>query len=135
MKKDEYAAATPAELHTPAEQQSAFTFGDWVTSDIIPFDKNDEYEKHLVPLVDALMEEAEKRNISLTVLAIGSVNESGSPGTYVSQNLARPCGYIPAEALLIPFVEDVSPGGMDRYAALVGADRHRILRLRDKTTH
>lgn len=119
----------------PEDQESGFTFGDWVNSDIIPFDKSAEYEKHIKPLVDKLMAEAKKRDITVTVLAVGEVAEDGSVGTYTSQNLARAVEYIPAEALMIPFVQDVSYAGGMRYVALVDADRDRILRLRNKVTH
>lgn len=119
----------------PDNQEPGFTLGDWANSDIIPFDKTAEYEKHIEPLVAKLMAEAKKRDISLTVLAVGEVDESGAVGTYISQNLARAVEHIPAEALIVPLVQDVSPSGGMRYAALLSADRDRVLRLRNKVTH
>lgn len=119
----------------PDNQEPGFTFGDWVNSDITPFDKTAEYEKHIKPLVDKLMVEAEKRDFSLAVLAVGEVDERGGVGTYISQNLARAVEHIPAEALIIPFVQDVSPAGGMRYGALLSADGDRVLRLRNKVTH
>lgn len=119
----------------PEDQEPGFTFGDWVNSDIIPFDKTVEYEKHIKPLVHALMDEAKKRDFSVTVLAVGQVDEDGDVGTYISQNLARAVEHIPAEALMIPFVQDVSYAGGMRYVALVDADRDRVLRCRNKVTH
>lgn len=119
----------------PEDQDRQFTFGDWVNSDIIPFDKTAEYEKHIEPLVDKLLAEAKKRDFSLTVLTVGVVDEDGDVGTYIAQNLASAVEYIPAEALIVPFVQDVSPAGGMRYAALVDADGDRVLRLRNKVTH
>lgn len=119
----------------PEDQDRQFTLDDWANSDITPFDKTAEYEKHIKPLVDKLLAEAKKRDFSLTVLAVGVVDSDGDVGTYISQNLARAVEHIPAEALIIPFVQDVSPSGGMRYAALVGADGDRVLRLRNKVTH
>lgn len=124
-----------AAIARPEDQESEFTFGDWVNSDITPFDKTAEYEKHIKPLVGKLMVEAKKRDITVTVLAVGEVAEDGAVGTYISQNLARAVECIPAEALIVPFVQDVSYAGGMRYIALVDADRDRILRLRNKVTH
>lgn len=120
---------------SPDNQETGFTLGDWANSDITPFDKTAEYEKHIKPLVDKLLAEAKKWDFSLTVLAVGEVAEDGDVGTYLSQNLARAVEHIPAEALIIPFVQDVSPSGGMRYAALVDADGNRVLRLRNKVTH
>lgn len=120
---------------SPDNQEPEFTLGDWANSDITPFDKTAEYEKHIKPLVDKLLAEAKKRDFSLTVLAVGVVDEDGDVGTYIAQNLARAVEHIPAEALIIPFVQDVSPAGGMRYAALVSADGDRVLRLRNKVTH
>lgn len=119
----------------PEDQAPGFTFEDWVNSDIIPFDKTAEYEKHIKPLVHALMDEAKKRDITVTVLAVGEVAEDGDVGTYTSQNLARAVEHIPAEALIVPFVQDVSLDGMRRYAVLAAADRDRILRRHNKVIH
>lgn len=124
-----------AAIARPEDHAPGFTFGDWVSSDIIPFDKTAEYEKHIKPLVDKLMAEAKKRDFSVTVLAVGQVDEDGDVGTYISQNLARAVEHIPAEALLIPLVQDVSIDGMLRYAGLAEADRERIRRLHNKVTH
>lgn len=123
-----------ATIARPEDQEPGFTFGDWVSSDIVPFDKTAEYEKHIKPLVHALMDEAKKRDFSVTVLAVGEVYEGGV-GTYISQNLARAVEHIPAEALMIPFVQDVSLDGMRRYAVLAEADRERIIRRHNKVTH
>lgn len=120
---------------SPEDQEPGFTLGDWANSDITPFDKTAEYEKHIKPLVDKLLAEAKKRDFSLTVLAVGVVDEDGDVGTYISQTLANAVEHIPAEALIIPFVQNVSPAGGMRYAALVGADGDRVLRLRNKVTH
>lgn len=119
----------------PEDQEPGFTLGDWLASDIVPFDKTAEYEKHIEPLVNKLMAEAKKRDISLSILAVGEVTADGSVGTYISQNLANAVEHIPAEALIIPFVQDVSPSGGMRYGALLSADRDRVLRLRNKVTH
>lgn len=119
----------------PDNQDRQFTLNDWANSDITPFNKTAEYEKHIEPLVYKLLAEAKKRDFSLTVLAVGEVDEGGNVGTYISQNLARAVEHIPAEALILPFVQDVSPAGGMRYAALVGADGDRVLRLRNKVTH
>ena len=119
----------------PEDQEPEFTLGDWANSDNIPYDKTAEYETHIQPLVTKLLAEAKKRDISLAVLAVGVVDENGGVGTYRAQNLALAVEHIPAEALIIPFVQDVSPSGGMRYAALVGADGDRVLRLRNKVTH
>lgn len=119
----------------PEDQEPGFTFGDWANSDITPFDKTAEYEKHIEPLVDKLLAEAKKRDISLAVLAVGVVDEDGDVGTYISQNLANAVEQIPAEALIVPFVQGVSHAGGMRYATLLSADRDRVLRLHNKVTH
>lgn len=112
---------------TANNKAEGFSLQDWEDTNIKAYNRYEEYNENIRPLVDALHAECAARGFPISGRVCHAQKANGDNSCHEFVNIPS-LDVTPAEILVVPVVKGINPGSAVVMAALVDCDRARIQR-------